>query len=139
MVFGDLLLQIRPPAIGRDFPNHHEEEDARRALRDLCQGNRNIEEFNINFNARLSCVQITNTSQYECCDEPVNHRIVQLGRLQGGWLNVRQDLAAKQAMVVASATDVTGMGMMDCLNHCQHPNHPPCVEHQIITPTNNPP
>jgi hypothetical protein len=55
------------------FSNHKEDEEARRALLSLKQGNQSIAEFNIHFNTLLYLVELSEASKCEVYKGAINH------------------------------------------------------------------
>ncbi|KAA1111405.1 hypothetical protein PGTUg99_004921 [Puccinia graminis f. sp. tritici] len=115
-------------AIETTFSNHKGEEEARKSLRVMKQGNTPIEEFNVSFNSLLYSVDLSEASKCDLYDEAINPKIIQLGILRGGWNGVT-DLAKKQAMAVILAADVPGVALIDRLSQKPQP-----IVHKVQLP-----
>ncbi|KAA1127752.1 hypothetical protein PGTUg99_002846 [Puccinia graminis f. sp. tritici] len=118
-------------AIESTFTNHCEDEDARAALYECRQGNRTLEEFNIIFNSLLFMVQLADITKCELYECAINPRIVQLGKIRGGWSQIT-NIERKQELAAELAKDSEGMNMINRINNpIPHPPPPPRAEHRF--------
>ncbi|KAA1128349.1 hypothetical protein PGTUg99_012164 [Puccinia graminis f. sp. tritici] len=121
-------------AIEATFTNHREDEDARSALYECRQGNRTLEEFNIIFNSLLFMVQLADITKCELYERAINPRIVQLGKIRGGWSQIT-NIERKQELAAELAKDSEGMNMINRINHpIPAPPPPPRAEHRFDVP-----
>ncbi|KAA1129059.1 hypothetical protein PGTUg99_050181 [Puccinia graminis f. sp. tritici] len=110
------------------FSSHTEEEDARKALMALRQGNKSIANFNIQFNTLLFSVDLSKASKCKHYDAAINPKIIHLG-INRGWWSDLTTLAEKQRVAVCLAKDV---GQVSQINQQNFKVPPPRVEYRSV-------